>query len=61
MDINNHNLGMYVSIAFNSPQKYPKKPFLQQQSEKKKVTDWEEMEKIARRNTIILGGKINGS
>lgn len=55
----NFLLGQYIAFAINDPKKYPKKPFLAKEEKQKGVMTPEEMEKIAMRNTIILGGKIN--
>ena len=60
MDYNNFNLGKYVAYAVNDPKKYPKKPFLYEEPEEKKVMTNEEMDRIMKRNTIILGGTVNG-
>ena len=57
MDWNNYNLGKYVAFAFNSPKKYPSKPFLQEEK-KSGVMTAKEMEEVMRRNTLTLGGKI---
>jgi hypothetical protein len=32
----NHTLGYYVAIGFNSPKKYPSKPFLEKTNEDRK-------------------------
>lgn len=62
-DISNFYLGRYVMFAFNSPKKYPNKPFLDtitdETNEKNEtpMTDVE-MERVMRKNTLILGGKI---
>ena len=60
LDYNNFNLGKYMMFAFNQPADYPDKPFTKQLEEEKEdgVMTGEEMERVARRNTIILGGKI---
>lgn len=58
-DLMNYNLGKYIGIAVNDPKKYPRQPFLKKNEPVKKVMTSEEMEAIMRRNTIILGGKIN--
>ena len=55
-DINSYNLGIYISFAINSPEKYPKKPFLQE-NESKGMTV-EQMDAMMRGNTIALGGEI---
>lgn len=60
MDVNNYNLGRYIAIAVNDPKKYPKKPFLADKDlnvERKDMTS-EEMERVVKRNNIILGGKV---
>jgi len=61
MDSNNFNLGQYLKLAFNAPNKYPKKPFLSNPdniSAKKVMTD-QDMTRAMRRNVILSGGKIN--
>ena len=57
-DLFNFMLGKYIAVAFNDPKKYPSKPFLENDTDLKPMTD-EEMEKQARRNTIKMGGVIN--
>ena len=61
MDYNNFSLGKYIAYAVNDPKKYPKKPFLWEEENKGKVMTGEEMDRIMKKNTIILGGTINGS
>ena len=58
MDELNYMLGKYIAYAFNDPKHYPSKPFMDNNTELKPMTD-EEMEKQARRNTIKMGGVIN--
>lgn len=59
MDSNNYNLGRYIAYAVNDPKKYPRKPFLDKTNEAElKVMKEEDMERMARLNTIKLGGKI---
>ena len=53
-------LGKYIAYAFNDPKKYPSKPFLENDTDLKPMTD-DEMELQARRNTIKMGGVINDS
>lgn len=60
IDLFNYLLGKYIAFAFNDPKKYPSKPFLENNTDLKPMTD-EEMEKQARRNTIKMGGVINDS
>ena len=57
-DLLNFMLGKYIAYAFNDPKKYPSKPFLENDTDLKPMTD-DEMEKQARRNTIKMGGVIN--
>lgn len=63
-DLNNYNLGKYIAYAVNEPKKYPRKPFLYReiesldQKKEKKVMTGVEMERLVRRNNIILGGKF---
>jgi len=55
----NFLLGKYVGIAVNDPRKYPNKPFLEKtQLEEPKEMSSEEMERMARANTLKLGGDI---
>lgn len=56
-DMFNFMLGKYIAYAFNDPKKYPSKPFLDNNTDLKPMTD-EEMERQARRNTIKMGGVI---
>lgn len=56
----NYMLGQYISYAFNDPKHYPRKPFSEENTHLKPMSD-EEMEKQARRNTIKLGGVVNDS
>lgn len=58
MDANNYNLGLYLMRAFNAPRKYPPKPFLAKQESSGKVMSDEQMRLAAKRNTILMGGKI---
>lgn len=57
-DYNNWILGKYLAFSYHDPKKYPKKPFLTKEEEEVEQKNDKEMERIARRNTIILGGKI---
>lgn len=58
-DMLNHLLGKYITIAFNDPKNYPKKSFLSDGvTENKAMTD-DDMEKIAKYNTIRMGGVVN--
>ena len=56
----NYMLGQYIAFAFNDPKKYPKKPFLEevQQEQKDDEMSADEMEKMAKFNTVKKGGKI---
>lgn len=56
-DYLNYLLGKYIAYAVNDPKKYPRKPFLQKETQSNVMTN-EDMERIARLNTIKLGGKI---
>lgn len=64
IDSLNWVLGKYISYAVNKPEKYPSKPYLSGKQESKldpsKVMSGEEMERMIKRNNIILGGKVNG-
>ena len=53
----NHLLGSYVGMAVNNPKKYPKKPYLSENQPLEDMDD-DEMEKMAKRNTIKMGGEI---
>lgn len=58
-DAINFNLGKYIAIAFHDPKKYPAKPFLYKEEEKKeKMMSIEQMQRIARLNTSRMGGTI---
>ena len=57
IDTLNYILGKYIGYAVNDPKHYPSKPFTDNDTELKPMTD-EEMEKQARRNTIKMGGVI---
>jgi len=59
MDSNNFNLGKYIAYAVNDPKKYPRRPFLDKRTEvEDKMMSAEEMERMARLNTVKLGGTI---
>jgi len=63
MDVNNYNLGKYIALAVNDPKKYPRKPFLAERErdfEKKPMTQ-QEIERVIKKNNIILGGITNGN
>lgn len=55
----NNLLGIYLTYAFHSPNKYPK-PFLANvfEEENKEETEEEKIIRIARKNTLMLGGVI---
>jgi len=56
----NHILGQYVGIAVNNGKEYPQKPYLDREETKQvEPQTVEDMEKIARLNTLCLGGVIN--
>lgn len=56
----NHILAVYISYAVNDPKHFPKEPFLSEKKPKKVVyMNGDEMEKMARLNTIRQGGVIN--
>ena len=51
IDSQNYNLGVYISYAFNSPKRYPKKPFLSDIGKKKtkqKVMSEKDMQDFAK-------------
>ena len=55
----NHILGKYISFAYHDPRKYPNTPFLSSQIEEPlRDMTTEEMEKMAKYNTIKKGGQI---
>jgi len=60
-DMMNYMLGRYLTFAFNQPKNYPRKPFLDGKFEDKKEMTDEEMEKMMKRNTKIMGGTVNES
>lgn len=58
----NYLLGKYIAFSFNKPESYPDKPFLEHLAtdsgnKVENMTD-KEMEAIAKRNTVVLGGII---
>jgi len=57
IDAHNFNLGKYIAIAFNSPDKYPKEPFLTKKEESRPMSAIE-LDQMMQRNTIILGGEM---
>lgn len=57
VDTLNYILGKYIAYAVNDPKHYPNKPFSDNDTRLKPMTD-EEMERQARRNTIKMGGVI---
>lgn len=58
IDSNNFMLGKYIGFAVNDPKNYPQQPFSAVETTSSKVMTDDEMEKQARRNTIMLGGVI---
>ena len=59
----NYVLGKYIGFAVNNPKEYPQKPALdivEEQKEQPPQTA-DDMEKIARLNTLFMGGVINDS
>ena len=56
----NHILGQYIGIAINDGKNYPKKPLLDttERTETTPQQTVDEMEKMARRNTLFMGGVI---
>lgn len=66
IDYMNYLLGKYIGYAVNDPKKYPRKPFLDKielEQKKPRVMSSSDMERIARANTLKLGGelKTNGN
>ena len=59
IDTLNYLLGKYMAYGVNDPKHYPKKPF----TEKENVTlsGITDMEKIAKINTIKMGGVVHDS
>lgn len=51
----NYLLGRYISIGFNSPKKYPNKPFLDREKQKMNPVTDDALKRIA----IATGGKVN--
>lgn len=61
IDTLNHILANYIGFAINEPKKYPKKPYLFEQPKKElRKMSADEMEMQAYKNSILLGGVING-
>lgn len=59
-DYLNHLLGQYIWIAFNNPKEYPEKSFLSENIQKEhKEQSSIDMERMARINTLLMGGVIN--
>lgn len=58
IDMLNHLLGRYIAIAFNDPKSYPERSFLDTSNDVMQVMTDDEMEKIGKRNTILMGGVI---
>lgn len=58
-DMLNHLLGKYVAIAFNDPKNYPKKSFLSDEIINNNTMTDNDMEKMAKYNTLRMGGVIN--
>ena len=55
----NYMLGQYITYAFNDPKHYPRKPFMENMiEEEQKDMTAEEMEKMAKYNTIKKGGQV---
>lgn len=54
----NFILGQYITIGFNNPKKYPKKPRLSEPERKRYLTN-EELMKEAKAMTIRMGGTVN--
>ena len=55
-DMLNWLLGKYIAYSFNEPRKYPTKPFLSHNTSYDMSN--EEMEEVAKRNCMKLGGEI---
>ena len=53
IDAHAYNLGKYISYAYHSTKKYPKKPFLSKEPEMRAMTS-EEMERVAKNITYKL-------
>ena len=56
-DMLNWLLGKYIAYSFNEPKKYPTKPFLKDNTQCGSMSS-EEMEEVAKRNCMKLGGEI---
>lgn len=61
MDTLNYILGKYIGFAINDPKHYPRKPFLDNERKELQPLSDNEMEKIALRNTQMMGGVVNDS
>lgn len=57
VDMLNWVLGKYIAYSFNEPKKYPKKPMLGTSANT--TMSVEEMEDIAKRNCMKMGGDIS--
>ena len=55
-DMLNYYLAQYITYGYHQPKKMPKKPFTHRPKMKKMTC--EEMERVARINTILLGGEV---
>lgn len=55
----NYLLGKYIAFAFNDPKHYPKKAFTDNEEKTLKPISDDEMEKMAKYNTVMMGGVIN--
>ncbi len=58
-DMLNHLLGKYIAIAFNEPKNYPKKSFLSRATIENEIMTDDDMEKMAKYNTIKMGGVVS--
>lgn len=53
-----YSIGVYVTKGFHDPENYPTEPFSQKVETENEVMTDDDMEMIARRNTIMLGGQV---
>lgn len=58
-DTLNYILGKYIAYAVNDPKHYPQKPFTDNEKRELKPISDEQMERVARFNTQMMGGVIN--
>lgn len=58
-DTLNYILGKYIAYGVNDPKHYPRKPFSENEQKQLNPLPADEMERVAKLNTQLLGGVIN--